>query len=150
MLAGSSVGPFAGGALPAVRPGEAHVQAAPRRVRDIADDPVATPATAVREVTAAHCFGITRETACQISGLRSHVAHAAALSAMRTSGCRSTTLARMSGPDARIGTNRRSFHEMISEVRPIVFNGSTMPSVKPESSMRNSPIALARRSSRPS
>jgi hypothetical protein len=33
---------------------------------------------------AAHRLGITRETACQISGLRSHVAHAAALSASVT------------------------------------------------------------------
>ena len=99
---------------------------------------------------AAHRLGITRETACQIGGLRSHVAHAAALSAMRTSGCRSITPARMLGPAAPVGTNRRSFHEMISEIRPIAFNRSTMPSVKPESSMRNSPITLTRRSSSPS
>jgi hypothetical protein len=74
VLAGSSVSPFAGGALPAVGPREANEQAATRRVRDIADDPVATPAMALREVMAAHRLGITRETAGQIGGLRRHFA----------------------------------------------------------------------------
>ena len=76
--------------------------------------------------------------------------HAAALSAMRTSGYRSITLARIAVPSAPVGTNRRSFHEMISEIRPIAFSRSTMPSVKPESSMRKSPMTLTRRSSSPS
>src|SRR5262245_12219848 len=80
VLAGSSVGPFAGSTLPVVGPYEANEQAAARRVRNIADDPVATPAIALREVMAAHRLGITRETARQIGGLRRHFAHAAALS----------------------------------------------------------------------
>jgi len=80
VLAGSSVSPFAGSALPAVGPCEANEQAAARRVRNIADDLVATPAMALREVMAAHRLGITRETARQIGGLRRHFAHAAALS----------------------------------------------------------------------
>src|SRR5262245_66694708 len=80
VLAGSSVGPFAGGALPAVGPCEANEQAAARRVRNIADDPVATQAMALREVMAAHRLGITRETAGQIGSLRRHFAHAAVLS----------------------------------------------------------------------
>jgi hypothetical protein len=47
MLAGGGVGPLAGGALPAVRSCEANEQAAARRVGDVTDDPVATPAAAV-------------------------------------------------------------------------------------------------------
>ena len=63
MLAGGSVSPFAGGALSAVRACEANEQAAARRVGNVADDPLATPAAAVGEVMAAHRLGITRETA---------------------------------------------------------------------------------------
>jgi hypothetical protein len=84
MLAGGGVGPFAGGAFPAVRPREANEQATAGSVGHVADDPVATSASTVGEVAAAHRLGITRETACQITGLRSHVAHAAALSASVT------------------------------------------------------------------
>jgi hypothetical protein len=108
MLARGGVGPFAGGALPAVWPCEANEQAAARCVGDVADDPVATAAAAVGKVMAAHHLGITREASRQIGGLRSHVAHAAALSAIRTSGCRSIIWARTPGPDAAVGTNRRS------------------------------------------
>ena len=36
MLAGGGVGPFAGGAFPAIRSGEPDVEAAARRVRDVA------------------------------------------------------------------------------------------------------------------
>ncbi len=49
-----------------------------------------------------------------------------------------------------VGTNRRSFQAMISEMRPIAFSRSTMPSVKPVSSIRNFRMTLARRSSNPS
>jgi hypothetical protein len=79
MLAGGGVGPFAGGAFPSVRSCETNEQAAARCIDDVANHPVATPATAVGEVMAAYRLGITRETVCQISGLRGHVAHAAAL-----------------------------------------------------------------------
>src|SRR5262245_32096024 len=80
VLAGSSVGPFAGSGLPAVGSCEANEQAAARRVRNIADDPVAPPAMPLREVMAAHGLGITSEATRQIGGLRRHFAHAAALS----------------------------------------------------------------------
>jgi hypothetical protein len=69
MLARGGVGPFAGGALPAVRSCEANKQATARRIGDIANDPVATLATSVGEVAAAHRLGITREAARQIGGL---------------------------------------------------------------------------------
>src|SRR5262245_27236916 len=86
VLASSSVGPFAGRALPAVGACAANEKAAARRVRNIADNPVSTPAMAQREVMAAHGLGITREATRQIGGLRSNFAHAAALSPLLAAG----------------------------------------------------------------
>ncbi len=54
---------------------------------------------------------------------------------------------RDAGPFTPVGTNRRSFHEMISEIRPVAFSRSSIPSVKPRSSTRKSPMILTRRSS---
>jgi hypothetical protein len=59
MLAGGGVGPFAGGAFPSVRSCETNEQAAARCIDDVANHPVATPATAVGEVMAAYRLGIT-------------------------------------------------------------------------------------------
>ena len=69
MLARGGVGPFAGGALAALRPAQADEQAAARRVRDIADQPVAALAAAVGEIMAAHRLGIAREPVRQFGGL---------------------------------------------------------------------------------
>ena len=44
--------------------------------------------------------------------------HAASRSPMRSTGKRSSTLARIDGPEASVGTKKRSFHEMISLKRP--------------------------------
>ena len=69
MFACSGVGPFAGGALAAVRSFQANEQAAAGCIRDVADKPVAARASTVREVVSAHRLGITRETVRQFGGL---------------------------------------------------------------------------------
>ena len=71
MLAGGGIGPFAGGALAAIRPFQPNEQAAAGRVRDIANEPVATRATTVGEIMAAHRLRLTRKTACQLDRLGS-------------------------------------------------------------------------------
>ena len=69
MFAGGGVSPFAGGALAAVRTVEPDEQAAPRRVGNVADQPIAALAMAVGEIVAAHRLGIARETVGQIGGV---------------------------------------------------------------------------------
>ncbi len=117
MLAGRRVRPFASGALAGVRPSQPHEKGPPWRVADIANQPVAAFSSAVGEVVAAHRLGIARETVRQIGGSMAH-GYAAARSAMRSSGNRSSNFARMAAPVASVGTNMRSFQEMISWNRP--------------------------------
>ncbi len=74
MLAGGGVGPFAGGALAAVRPFQPDEQAAAGRVGDIADQPVAAFLATVGEIMTAHRLGIAREPVRQFRGLRRHCA----------------------------------------------------------------------------
>ena len=69
MFGRSRVGPFAGGALAAIRPFQANEQAAARCVRDVADQPIATLASTVREIMSAHRLGIAREPVRQFGGL---------------------------------------------------------------------------------
>jgi hypothetical protein len=68
VFARGGVSPLAGGALAAVRPLEPDEQAAPRRVRNITDQPVSPLAAAVGEIVAAHRLGIARETVSEIGG----------------------------------------------------------------------------------
>ena len=89
MLAGGGVGPFAGCSFAVQRPEQADIEAASRRVRDIADNPVAAFAVAVREIVAAHGLGDARETVGEVGGVGGHglfLPHAAGRSAIRTSG----------------------------------------------------------------
>ncbi len=85
MFPGRRVRPFASGALASLRSSQPDKKGAPRRVVDIADQPVAALPAAVGEVVAAHRLGIARETVRQIGGLMAH-GYAAARSAMRSSG----------------------------------------------------------------
>jgi hypothetical protein len=85
MFAGRRVGPFASGALAGFRSSEPDEEGAPRRVTDVANQPVAAFSPAVGEVVAAHRLGIAREMERQIGGLMAH-GYAAARSAMRSSG----------------------------------------------------------------
>ncbi len=117
MFGGRCVGPFASGTLAGFRPVQPDEEGAPWRIAGIADQPVAALPPAVGEVVAAHRLGIARETVRQIGGLMVH-GYAAARSAIRSSGNRSISLARMAGPLASVGTNMRSFQEMISWNRP--------------------------------
>ena len=68
VFARGGVSPLAGGALAAVRPLETDEQATSRRVRHIANEPVAALATTVGEIVAAHRLGIARETVSEICG----------------------------------------------------------------------------------
>ncbi len=117
MFAGRRVGPFAGSTLAGFWSVQPYEEGAPWCIADIADQPVAAFSPAVGEIMAAHRLGIARETVRQIGGLMVH-GYAAARSAMRSSGNRSSNFARMAAPVASVGTNMRSFQEMISWNRP--------------------------------
>ncbi len=117
MFPGRCVRPFASGALTGFWPVQPDEEGAPRRVADIANQPIAALSSAVGEVMATHRLGIARETVSQIGGLMAH-GYAAVRSAMRSSGNRSSNFARMAVPVASVGTNMRSFQEMISWNRP--------------------------------
>ena len=117
MFAGRRVRPFPGRTFARLRPLQPDEEGAPWCIADIADQPVAAFSPAVGEIMAAHRLGIARETVCQIGGLMAH-GYAAARSAMRSSGNRSSNFARMPVPVASVGTNMRSFQEMISWNRP--------------------------------
>ena len=62
------IGPFSGRAGAGIGTGEPHIEAAARRVHDIAGDPVMAPAASVGEVMTAHGLGVAREAARQIGG----------------------------------------------------------------------------------
>ncbi len=117
MFAGRCVRPFASRTLASLRPMQPDEEGAPWRVADIANQPVAAFSPAVGEVVATYRLGIARETVRQIGGLMAH-GYAAARSAMRSSGYRSSNFARMAVPVVSVGTNMRSFQEMISWNRP--------------------------------
>jgi hypothetical protein len=68
MLAGRGVGPFAGRTRTGIGSGKPHIEAAPRRVHDIANNPVTAAAMPVREVMTAQGLGVAREAARQIGG----------------------------------------------------------------------------------
>ena len=85
MLAGRCVGPFASGALARFRSSQPDEEGAPRRVVDVANQPVAARLPAVGKVVSAHRLGIAPETVRQIGCLMAH-GYAAARSAMRSSG----------------------------------------------------------------
>ena len=72
MLPCGGIGPFAGGAGTVIRPRKADIEAAAGRIVDIADQPVATVAAAIREVISTHGLGTTREGLRQIGGLTGH------------------------------------------------------------------------------
>src|SRR5712672_1882864 len=72
MLAGCRIGPLTGGAGTELRPVQTNIEAAARRVKDVADNPVAALAATVGEVVAAHGLGLTREAACQIGSKVDH------------------------------------------------------------------------------
>ena len=65
MLAGRSIGPFAGRAL-SVDSLETHKHRATRRIVDVADQPVPPLSPAVGEIVTAHRFGLAREAVRQI------------------------------------------------------------------------------------
>src|SRR5271170_7961015 len=91
MLGGRGVGPFAGRTSAGIGSGKPHIEAAARRVHDIADDPVTAAAMSVREIMTAHGLRVAREAARQIGGAqhRTCPAYAAARALARRSGWRS-------------------------------------------------------------
>src|SRR5699024_10897838 len=91
MLAGGGVGPFARRALAALGAGQAHEHRAPRRIVHVAYHPVATFATSVGQIVAAHRLGIARETVRQFRSIEPRH-HAAPRSPTRATGYRSITL----------------------------------------------------------
>ena len=72
--------------------------------------------------------------------------HATSFSLTRSTGNRPISLARIAAPVPSVGTNMRSFHEMISWKRPKADRRSRIVSVKPDSSIRWAPMTRTRRS----
>jgi hypothetical protein len=72
MLPRCRILPVTGRAFAGQRPDQADVEAAPRRVGDIADDPVTALAAAVGEVMAADRLGILREAVGDLGSIRRH------------------------------------------------------------------------------
>ena len=122
MFAGRRIGPFAGRTRSVIGSLQSHIEAAARRVHDVADQPVTARTASIGEVVTAHGLGIAREAAREIGGsliIGSSRDHAAARVLARSSGWRSRSAARIAGPrSAAIGTNSRKRQAMISEVRP--------------------------------
>src|SRR6185437_610848 len=114
VLARGGVGPFAGRSLRRLRQPDEH--GASRCIADVTDQPVAAFASPVGEVVAAHRLGLARETVRQCGSVARH--HAASRSPMRSTGERSSTFPSTPMPLASVGTNMRSFQEMISWKRP--------------------------------
>ena len=115
VFAGCCIRPFAGCALASFRTFQAHEHRASRRVLHVPDQPVAAFTATVRKIATADGLGLARETVRQFTCISGH-SHAArsARSTMRATGYRSKTLERTPTPPVSIGTNMRSFHEMIS------------------------------------
>src|SRR5690606_23621477 len=143
------VTPLARRALAGFRAGQAHEHGASGSVLHVADQPVSPSALAGREIVAANRLGLAakadRQFGCVVAQHQ-----AASRSPMRSTGQRSKSLASTAGPLASTGTNMRNFHEMISWKRPYAVRRWRMVSVKPESSMRFTPMTRTRRSWRPS
>ena len=116
VLARGGVGPFAGGAATGFRPLEPDEHGAPRCIAHVADEPIAALAPSIGEIMAAHRLGLARETVRQLGSVARH--HAASRSPMRSTGKRSSTFPSTPMPLASVGTNMRSFQEMISWKRP--------------------------------
>jgi hypothetical protein len=70
MFAGRCVRPLAGGAFAAVRPGEAHKQAASRRILGVANEPICALSPAVRQVAPTDSLGIPRKRPGEFPGRR--------------------------------------------------------------------------------
>src|SRR3954451_24068998 len=146
MFAGGRIGPLAGGTLRRVL--EPHEHRAARAVVNVANQPIPPLLLAIGEIMSAHRLGLAREAIRQFGGIAAH--HAASRSAMRSIGYCSSTFARISTPPSSVGTNMRSFQEMISLNRPYVLRRSRIASLNPDSSMRCLPMTRTRRSWRPS
>ena len=82
MLAGRSIGPFAGG--PFRRLLKTHKHRATRCIVDITDQPVPSLSPAVGEIVSAHRFGLAREPMRQLGSVAGH--HAASRSPTRAIG----------------------------------------------------------------
>src|SRR3954463_7146807 len=75
MLARGGIGPVARGARARGWTVQAHVEAPPGAVGDVADAPVAATAASVRQVSPAHGLGVLRGPARQIGGRRGEGGH---------------------------------------------------------------------------
>jgi hypothetical protein len=72
ILSRAAIRPFSGCAFAGQWPEQADVEAASRRVGDIANDPVAALAASVGKIVAAHGLGIVREAAGDLGSIRIH------------------------------------------------------------------------------
>jgi hypothetical protein len=84
MLDSRGVGPFPSSPATRFRPSQPDEHGAAGRVAHVADQPIATLATAVGEVVTAYRFGLSRETVRQFGGIARH--HAASRSPIRSTG----------------------------------------------------------------
>src|SRR3546814_8991922 len=92
MFAGGGVGPFTRRAASVLRSCKTDIEAAPRRVAGVADQPITALAMPLRQIVTAHRLGLIAETVCEITGLiRQTDHHAAARSPTRWIGQRFIT-----------------------------------------------------------
>ncbi len=82
MLAGRSIGPFAGGPLRRLL--KTHEHRTPRRIVDVADQLVSSVSPAVGKIVPAHRFGLAREAMRQFGRISGH--HATSRSPTRAIG----------------------------------------------------------------
>ena len=116
MLAGGGVGPFAG--RPFRRLLEPDEHGAARRVAHVAHQPVAAFAPSGGEVVAAHRLGVARETVGQFGRVVAAPSRGLPLADALEPDSGPSTFASTPAPVASVGTNMRSFQEMISLKRP--------------------------------
>src|SRR3546814_6564519 len=99
MFAGGGVGPFTRRAASVWRSCKTDIEAAPRRVAGVADQPITALAMPLRQIVTAHRLGLIAETVCEITGLiRQTDHHAAARSPTRWIGQRFITRSSTAGP----------------------------------------------------
>src|SRR3546814_17214626 len=78
MFAGGGVGPFTRRAASVLRSCKTDIEAAPRRVAGVADQPITALAIPLRQIVTTHRLGLIAETVCEITALIRQTDHHAA------------------------------------------------------------------------
>src|SRR5690606_41133472 len=106
MIAALGIGPFAGLAAPFGGRDQTNIEAATRRVADVADQPVSAFLTAIGEIMPTYAFAILGEARSDLTGraLHDRTPQAALRMDSRSIGKRSNNRSSTSAPTAPVGT----------------------------------------------